>query len=157
MLNSFSQELTQDKLDHFGGSGGNGVATSVRSQVGSRKSKAPSVTSSNPRILVGDERTKFVTTVMNSTFRPEIVDRETEHISEKVRSKVSKLVEQQSNASHLQKQCLPAIPKSYAGPVIQNHIENVRDNCFVVTNDAHIRSTNPGFSRKQDSGGFYYH
>ena len=98
-----------------------------------------------------------MTTVMESTFFPEKTDAEAINISKKVLSKVTRLVEQQKDPRHLERQCLPAVPKSYAGPIIQNRIENCRDNCFVVTNDAHNRSTNPGYSRKELQGGFYYH
>ena len=49
-------------------------------------------TGSNPRILVGDDRTKFVQTVMNSTFNPANTDKETEQIGAKISSKVARLV-----------------------------------------------------------------
>ena len=51
---------------------------------------------------------------------------------------------------------LPPVPKSFDGPTISNKIENRRNNTFVVTNETHIRATNPGFNRT-DSGGFYCH
>ena len=40
----------------------------------------------NPRILVGDERTKFVTTVRDSEFCPEMTDAMTVQIAGKIRS-----------------------------------------------------------------------
>ena len=43
------------------------------SQVGSVAASYRSGTS-NPRILLGDDRTKFVTTVLDSTFFPEKTD-----------------------------------------------------------------------------------
>ena len=43
---------------------------------------------SDPRILKGEERSKFVTSVMNTTFHPERTDKETIDISKKVRTKV---------------------------------------------------------------------
>ena len=51
---------------------------------------------------------------------------------------------------------LPPVPKAFNGPAINGGVENRRNNCFVVTNETHIRGTNPGFSRT-DSGGFYCH
>ena len=51
---------------------------------------------------------------------------------------------------------MPPVPKKYAGPVIQNKIEQSRENCFVVTNDAHNRGTYPGYARN-DAGRFYCH
>ena len=48
----------------------------------------------NPRILKGDERTKFVKTVMNSTFNPANTDDECVAISMKVSSKVKELITQ---------------------------------------------------------------
>lgn len=124
------------------------------------EAKAPSTKSqdsmSNPRILMGNDRTKFVKTVMESTFHPERTDAETVKISQKVSSRLSKLVAQQSDMSHLTKQSLPPIPKEYKGPAMSGNIENFRNNCFVVTNDAHSRGTNPGFIRNA-LGGFYCH
>ena len=38
----------------------------------------------NPRMLMGDERTKFVTTVKNSTFNPGNTDKAAEQIGMKV-------------------------------------------------------------------------
>ena len=44
----------------------------------------------------------------------------------------------------------------YVKPTIQVHGHLLRDNQIVVTNEAHSRSTNPGYSRKGD-GGQYAH
>jgi len=46
----------------------------------------------NPRILKGAERTKFVTTVMQSTFNPANTDAETEKIGSMVSTKVRLLM-----------------------------------------------------------------
>ena len=49
----------------------------------------------NPRILMGAERTKFVTTVNSSTFNPNAIDEETVKISEKVGSRVREMMAEQ--------------------------------------------------------------
>ena len=110
----------------------------------------------NPRILVGEERTKFVKTVMASTFNPENTDAETVKISEKIGSRVKDLMAQQRDPKHLETQQLPPIPKDFKGPIVSNGVENCRNNSFVVTNDTHIRATNPGYSRNE-KGGFFCH
>ena len=43
----------------------------------------------NPRILVGDERTKFVTTVRDSEFYPEKTDAMTVEIAGKIRTRTT--------------------------------------------------------------------
>ena len=120
-------ELTSDKLAQLEHTSAKKVSSTVKSV------KAPSASASakkevsqiqsnnslaNPRILVGTERTKFVTTVMDSTFHPEKTDQETVDISKKILSKVNRLVEQQKDPKHLEKQCLPKVPKAYEGPII---------------------------------------
>ena len=47
----------------------------------------------NPRILYGAERTKFVTTVMKSTFNPANTDAEAEQISSMVSTKCKLLMD----------------------------------------------------------------
>ena len=106
--------------------------------------------------MKGSERAKFVTSVKDTTFYPEKTDAETVEISQKVRTKVQLLIAQQSDQSHLAKQCLPPVPKVYAGPHIQNRVQNERNNAFVVTNDAHVRNANPGYKRNE-LGGFFCH
>ena len=59
-----------------------------------------------------------MTTVMESTFHPERTDKETVDISKKILSKVNRLVEQQNDPKHLEKQCLPKLPSTYGGPII---------------------------------------
>ena len=119
--------------------------------------KSSNYSISDPRILTGHDRTKFVTTTMASTFRPEATDAEAMNISRKVMTKVNHLVSLQSDKSHLERECLPSMPKEYKAPVIQNRVENKRNNCFVVTNDSHSRQTNNGYSRRDKDGGFYCH
>ena len=109
------------------------------------------------RILTGNDRTKFVNTVMKSTFNPESCDQEAMKISKKVMTKVKGLVAMQSDKSHLDAQCLPPMPKAYKEPVIQCRIDNVRNNCFVCTNDTHSRQTNNGFKRLEGDGRFFSH
>ena len=79
------QELTQDQLQQFEGSqtGQNQASTTQPAKAASRVSAAAAstVSCSDPRILKGDERTKFVTGVMNTTFFPERTDKETIRIS----------------------------------------------------------------------------
>ena len=48
------------------------------------------------------------------------------------------------------------MPTAYDGPTLSNKIENPRENKYVVTNDAHVKSTNPGYMRKAN-GTFYNH
>ena len=72
----------------------------------------------NPRILMGNDRTKFVQTILNSTFNPEATDEETLRISRKIQSKTVRLVAQQSDPVHLEAQSLPPMPKVYNVPVI---------------------------------------
>ena len=96
-------------------------------------------------MLTGNDRSKFVTTVRDTTFNPELVDGETEHISRKVASKVQTLVALQSDKNHLETYALPPVQKAYNVPVIQNHVSNPRSNLFVVTNDAHSKQTQNGF------------
>ena len=112
---------------------------------------------SDPRILTGNDRTKFVTTVLNSTFNPEITDDETMRIGKKIQTKVGKLVALQKDPSHLATQSLPPMPKVYNPPVIQNRIDNARSNCFVVTNDDHSKQSINGFCRREYDGNFYCH
>ena len=109
------------------------------------------------RVLTGLDRTKFVNTVRDSTFNPEIADDETEHISRKVSSKISNLVALQSCPNHLATHALPPVQKAYNAPVIQNRVHNARSNLFVVTNDAHSRQTLNGYSRREDNGNFFCH
>ena len=76
----------------------NPTSKEVRSQVSQAKSATRSVAKSSaysmsdPRILTGNDRTKFVTTVMNSTMHPELADEESQKIGMKVMSKTSKLI-----------------------------------------------------------------
>ena len=65
-------------------------------------------------------------------------------------------MDQQKDVSYLKTQMLPPVPKSFNGPTVAGRVENRRNNTFVVTNETHIRGTNPGYSRT-DSGGFYCH
>ena len=80
------KELTQEQLGQLDASQqGDRIASTTQ------PAKAPSnngSTWSDPRILKGDERSKFVTSVMNTTFHPERTDKETIDISKKVRTKV---------------------------------------------------------------------
>ena len=97
----FVQELTQDKLQEFGGSQKGQKIPSTTQPANapsgvSKRSAAPSsaFSTSDPRILKGDERTKFVTSIMNTTFCPEKTDAETIKLSHKVSKKVTALVNQ---------------------------------------------------------------
>ena len=67
---------------------------------------------------MGDERTKFVTTVRDSTFYPEKTDMETVSISKKISENTQRLMAEQMDSSHLAKQALPSIPSAYNGPKI---------------------------------------
>ena len=56
-------------------------------------------------------------------------------------------------------QALPKVPTVYAGPLVKDNgtrTANPRVQTFVVTNNAHVRNTNPGYSRS-DAGRFYCH
>ena len=146
------QELTKDKLNQLAHSERKEKVSSTVKSVKGTKSVVTGVSSRysmrDPRILTGSDREKFMTTVFNSTFSPEIVDKECEKIGKKQVTKVTKLLEQQNDPQLLQKLSLPPVPKEYKGPIVSNNIENRRDNIFVVTNEAYSKQTNPGFSRK---------
>tara|TARA_B110000285_G_C14518052_1_gene335355 strand:- start:52 stop:276 length:225 start_codon:yes stop_codon:yes gene_type:complete len=73
-----------------------------------------------------------------------------------VTKRTRELLDQQKDVTYLKMTMLPPVPKQPANPTISGRVENRRNNCFVVTNETHIRSTNPGFNRT-DSGGFYCH
>ena len=111
----------------------------------------------SPVVLKGSDREKFVNTVLSSTFRPECVDSQADKIARKQISKVDKVLKQQTNKAHLATQALPPVPKSYAAPTINNGSEGFKNIMIVVTNDAHARSTNNGYSRRTGDGGFYCH
>ena len=128
-------------------------ATSIKSGI----TQSSKYSLSDPRILVGEDRTKFVTTVLNSTFHPESTDAETEKLSKKISSKVSKLMELQQDEKHLEAQCLPKIPTSWTGPKIVNSKENSKNIMIVCTNESHTKATNPGYSRRTGDGGFFNH
>ena len=97
-----------------------------------------------------------MTTIRSQHLDPTRTDEETIKISEKVNSKVKELMTQQYDKSHLTTQALPPVPKDYKSPTITNGFEGMRNQSFVVTNDSHIRSTNPGYSRNE-KGGFFCH
>ena len=67
---------------------------------------------------MGAERTKFVTTVRDSTFYPEKTDGETVSISKKISENTHRLMAEQMDPSHLTKQALPQVPAVYSGPTI---------------------------------------
>ena len=79
----YIQELTSEKLASIPANIENKLPDSVK-PVAYEVSQRSSYSMSNPRILKGDERTKFVTTVRDSTFFPEKTDEETVKISQKV-------------------------------------------------------------------------
>ena len=58
-------------------------------------------------MLMGNERTKFVTTVRDSTFYPERTDAETVAIGKKISENTRRLVSEQYDAGHLARQALP--------------------------------------------------
>ena len=57
---------------------------------------------------------------------------------------------------YLAASALPSVPTSYAGPVITSNggSSNPRNNAYVITNAAHSRSTNPGFTRTEGGRGY---
>jgi len=57
---------------------------------------------------------------------------------------------------YLRRSSLPTLPAQYCLPTISNGRDEVRDMIFVVSNNAHIKGTNPGYSRKE-CGGFFCH
>ena len=77
-------------------------------------------------------------------------------MSATLRSKLHDMISVQENEEFLRAAQLPRLPKSNMGPVISQLGNQRRQNHFVVTNDAHIRSTNNGFQRNA-LGGFYAH
>ena len=77
----FFQELTYEKLAAIPTNFENRLPDSVKPVAQTEISQHSSYSMSNPRILKGDERTKFVTTVRDSTFFPEKTDEQTIKIS----------------------------------------------------------------------------
>jgi hypothetical protein len=73
-----------------------------------------------------------------------------------LRSKLQTMLKEQQNDEFLRVAHLPKVPKNNHGPVISQVPNQVRQNHFVVTNDAHNRATNNGFQRNA-LGGFYAH
>ena len=94
----------------------------------------------------------FVNTVRNSTFSPDVIDQETFNTSVKIQRRTQEMVGQQYDPSYLKDNSLPPVPKAFNGPILQKKVENPRNNIFVVTNDAHIKSTNPGYSTRNNGG-----
>jgi hypothetical protein len=66
------------------------------------------------------------------------------------------MIQTQYDDAFLKQARLPKVPKSNHGPLITQVPNQVRQNHFVVTNDAHIRATNNGYQRNA-LGGFYAH
>ena len=99
-------ELTQEKLNSIEATGVNRPSASVAPE----KSQ---VVSEHPRVLLGDERTKFVTTL--TSYFP---DHETVKIAKKVQEKTLHQMAKQYDRDHLEKQCLPPVPKGLGGPII---------------------------------------
>ena len=77
-------------------------------------------------------------------------------MSATLRSKLQTMLSVQNDEAFLTAAHLPRLPKANNGPVISQVQNQVRQNHFVVTNDAHIRATNNGFQRNA-LGGFYAH
>ena len=77
-------------------------------------------------------------------------------MSQTLRSKLSGMLESQRDEKFLEAAHLPKVPKTYERPTIQQVGNQLRQNHFVVTNDAHIRATNNGYQRNA-LGGFYAH
>ena len=73
-----------------------------------------------------------------------------------LRSRLHDMITIQDNEEFLKAANLPRLPKANNGPVISQLVNQKRQNHFVVTNDAHIRSTNNGYQRNA-LGGFYAH
>jgi len=73
-----------------------------------------------------------------------------------MRSKLQTMLKDQEDEDFLKAAALPKVPKSFHGPVISHMQNQLRQNHFVVTNDAHIRATNNGYKRNA-LGGFYAH
>ena len=95
-----------------------------------------------------------MTTIRKSTFSPDSIDQQAYDTSIKIQRRTQELVGQQHDASYLKENSLPPVPKGFNGPVLQDKIENPRNNIFVITNVSHIKSTNPGYNRKE--GGQHY-
>ena len=76
--------------------------------------------------LKGEERTKFVNTVLESTFYPERADGEVERLSTMMKSHVQEMMKSQKDPAHLERQALPPVPKKFDGPNIQHRVYNPR-------------------------------
>ena len=72
-----------------------------------------------------------------------------------IRGKLQMELKDQRDTNVLSMRALPMMPKVYAIPVMQNH-DLGKQNQPIVGNEAHIKSTNNGYSRNS-MGGFFAH
>ncbi len=120
-----------------------------------------------PRLLeTTDDRVKFIAAVRSPVARDVlnfdvrarkiIIQGEINKMSITMRSKLQTMLKDQEDEAFLKAASLPKVPKHFSGPVINQVQNQVRQNHFVVTNDAHIRATNNGYKRNE-LGGFFAH
>ena len=70
---------------------------------------------------------------------------------------LKKQLKEQDDEQYLREVALPALKAvRYQGPTVATHGAGPRENHYVITNDAHTKSTNNGFKRN-DKGGFFCH
>ena len=111
-----------------------------------------------PRLLESqDDRMKFIAAIrspvardvlnfdVRNHFTNQMYQGEINKMSITMRSKLETMLREQNDEDFLKTAQLPKVPKKNSGPVISQVQNQVRRNHFVVTNDAHIRSTNNGY------------
>lgn len=77
-----------------------------------------------------------------------------------VKGKVNSAIATAMNADHCKEHAMPKVCQGmdYCPPVIASHAKGPKhENCFQISNDAHSKSTNNGFSRVKENGAFYCH
>ena len=74
--------------------------------------------------------------------------------------KVDSSLARASDEAHCKEHAMPKVchGMQYTPPVVAKHSRGPKhENCFQITNDAHTKSTNNGFSRVKENGAFYCH
>lgn len=99
--------------------------------------------------------TNGAASMFTNTVQPN--DDKIAQMSLSIRGKISMELKDQKDTKVLQMRALPMMPKVYAFPVVQNHdLASRKMNQPIVSNEAHIKSTNAGYCRNV-IGGFYAH
>jgi len=107
----------------------------------------------------GDHRRTFVGSTRDHFYNTESRD-DIKELHQTVSNKVSDAFTKAQDPGHLKEHSMPKICQGmdYTPPVIATHSKGPKhENCFQITNDAHTKSTNNGFSRVKENGLFFCH